>query len=68
MTIYTIVRNKSNEVIFATNNYDIMKEYVSKHFPFYMFYDENKTVILKSKNYTYNKTIMNYDSITNEEY
>ena len=67
-TIYTIVRNESNEVIFATDDFDIIKTFVIKHFPNYTIMEKYKMVTVYSKNFTVNKTVMNYDIITGEEY
>lgn len=68
MNIYTIVRNETNEVIFVTNSYNNIKEYVMKHFPKYTIYQKNELISIESKNFTLNKNVMNYDYIFDEEY
>lgn len=68
MNIYTIVRNETNEVIFVTNSYNNIKDYVIKHFPNYITNDKYEMIVLQSKNFTVNRNKMNYDSYFNEEY
>lgn len=67
-TVYTIIRNESNEVVFITDNYDNMKQYVNKHFPNYTINDKHQMIVLHSKNFTFNKNQMNYDVYFGEEY
>ena len=67
-TVYTIVRNKTNEIMFVTDNYNFMKEYVIKHFCKYTINDKYEMIVLDSNNFTLNKNQMNYDSYFDEEY
>ena len=66
--IYTIVRNETNEVVFVTDNYNNIKQYVMKHFPNYIVNDKYEMIVLQSKNFTVNRNKMNYDSYFGEEY
>ena len=59
--IYTIIRNATNEIIFASTDYDIMKQYVIKHFPNYTIYERYKAIIIHSNNFTLQCVINNYD-------
>lgn len=67
-TVYTIVRNETNEVIFITNSYNNIKEYVMKHFSKYTIYQKDELISIESKRFTLNKYIMNYDYLFDEEY
>lgn len=68
MNIYTIVRNETNEVVFVTDSYNNIKQYVSKHFPNYIVNDKYEMIVIQSKNFTVNRNKMNYDSYFGEEY
>ena len=68
MNVYTIVRNETNEVIFVTNSYNNIKDYVMKHFPNYITNDKYEMIVLQSKNFTVNRNKMNYDNYFGEEY
>ena len=59
--IYTIIRNTTNEIIFASTEYDIMKQYVIKHFPNYTIYERYKAIIIHSNNFTLQCVVNNYD-------
>ena len=67
-SIYSIVRNESNEVIFTTDNFTFIKLYVSKHFPNYVVNEKYKMIVINSKNFTFNKTELNYDIYSDEYY
>lgn len=67
-SIYSIVRNETNEVIFITDNFTFIKLYVSKHFPDYIVNEKNKMIVINSKNFTFNKIDMNYDIYSDEYY
>ena len=67
-TVYTVVRNKTNEIMFVTDNYNFIKEYVIKHFSKYTINDKYEMIVLDSNNFTLNKNQMNYDSYFDEEY
>ena len=67
-TIYTIVRNESNEVMFTTNDFEIVKKYVKNHFPKYEINDKYNMIVLYSKNFTFNKTELNYSVFDGEYY
>ena len=59
--IYTIIRNATNEIIFASTDYDIMKQYVIKHFPNYTIYERYKAIIIHSNNFTLQCVVNSYD-------
>lgn len=59
--IYTIIRNATNEIIFASTDFDIMKQYVIKHFPNYTIYERYKAIIIHSNNFTLQCVVNNYD-------
>lgn len=59
--IYTLIRKATNEVIFATTDYDIMKKYVINHFPNYSIYEKYKAIVLHSNNFVVQCVINNYD-------
>ena len=65
--LYTIIRNESNENIYITDNFESMKKYVMKHFPYYTISEKYKMITLHSKNFTFNKIEMNY-SLYDDEY
>lgn len=67
-SIYSIVRNETNEVIFVTDNFTFIKLYVSKHFPNYIVDEKYKMIVINSKNFTFNKIDMNYDVYSDEYY
>lgn len=67
-TVYTIIRNKTNEIMFVTDNYNFIKEYVIKHFSKYTINDKYEMIVLHSNNFTLNKNQMNYDSYFDKEY
>jgi len=67
-SIYSIVRNETNEVIFVTDNFTFIKLYVSKHFPNYIVNEKYKMIVINSKNFTFNKIDMNYDIYSGEYY
>ena len=59
--IYIIIRNKTNEVIFASTDYDIMKQYVKSHFPNYTINEKYHAIFLHSNNFTLQCALNNYD-------
>lgn len=59
--IYIIIRNKTNEIIFTSNDYDIMKQYVQNHFPNYTIFERFKAIVIHSDNFTLQCVINNYD-------
>ena len=59
--IYTIIRNATNEIIFASTDYNIMKQYVIKHFPNYTIYERYKAIIIHSNNFSLQCVVNNYD-------
>lgn len=70
--IYSIIRKATNEIIFASTDYNIMKQYVIKHFPNYIIYEKYKAIIIHSDNFTLQCVVNNYDyyeckMITKEE-
>lgn len=67
-SIYSIVRNETNEVIFVTDNFNFMKSYVNKHFPNYTIIERYNAIVIDSKNFTFNKINMNYDIYSDEYY
>jgi len=67
-SIYSIVRNETNEVIFVTDNFAFIKLYVSKHFPNYIVNEKYKMIVINSKYFTFNKIDMNYDVYSGEYY
>ena len=62
---YSIVRNKTNKVIYVTDNYDNYISYVMNHFPetSYEYNNELHCILLKSKNFTMSMVVMNKDYI-----
>ena len=63
--IYSIVQNKTNKVIFTTDNYDLYKQFVITHFPAtsYTYKAESDIIFLTSKNFTPSITLLNEDMI-----
>ena len=61
--IYTITRNKTNQTIYATDDYKEYIKYVMNHFPenSYEYNKELDIMTLKSKNFTFSWLVMNKD-------
>lgn len=66
--IYSIVRNETNETIFVTDNFNFIKQYVTKHFNNYVINSKYNMIVLHSNHYTFNKIDMNYDVYEDEYY